>query len=270
MQITDETSSASTHGAELYHEVTGAGPVVLLVPGTPGDAGQFTALAAALGSRYTVVTYDRRGTSRSPRPPGWSATSMAEQAADAAAVLMRVTSEPALVYGTSNGAAVALELALRHPERVTAVLVHELPLLTVLAEPEPVGRMLGELIGTAMERGGPTAALDAFLRFAYGDALVDELDPGVRDRMYANAEMIFTIEMPAFQAYRPDEAALRSLSVPGRVLVGEEETVPLFAEAAGWLAQRIGTVVTSSPGAHGAHLSHPAELAAFIASQDPR
>ncbi len=269
MQTTDETSSASPHEAVLYQEVTGAGPVVLLVPPTPGDAGQFTALAAALGRRYTVVTYDRRGTSRSPRPSGWSATSVAEQADDAAAILMRVTSEPALVYGTSNGAAVALELALRHPERATAVLIHELPLLTVLAEPEPVARMLGELIGAAMERGGPTAALDAFLRFAYGDALVDQLDPGVRDRMYANAEMIFTIEMPAFQAYRPDEAALRSLSVPVRVLVGEDEAVPLFGEAAAWLAERIGTIVVSTPGAHGAHLSHPVELAEFIASQDP-
>ncbi len=75
--------------------------------------------------------------------------------------------------------------------------------------------------------------------------------------------------MPAFQAYRPDEAALRSLSVPVRVLLGQDETVPLFGEAAAWLAERIGTVVISSPGAHGPHLSHPVKLAAFIASQDP-
>lgn len=269
MQTTDETSSASAHGAVLYHEVQGAGPVALLIPGTPGDGGQFASLAAALGSRYTVVTYDRRGTSRSPRPAGWSTTSVAEQADDAAAILMRVTSEPALVYGTSNGAAVALELALRYPERVAAVLIHELPLLTVLAEPEPVGRILGELIGAAMDRGGPTAALEAFLRFAYGHALVDQLDPELRDRMYANAEMIFSIEMPAFQAYRPDESELRSLRVPAGVLVGEDEDVPLFLEAASWLAKRIDTAVVSSPGAHGAHLSHPTELAAFISSQDP-
>jgi pimeloyl-ACP methyl ester carboxylesterase len=269
MQTTDETSSASTTEAVLYHEVSGAGPVALLVPGTPGDAGQFAALAAALGSRYTVVSYDRRGTSRSPRPAGWSTTSVGEQADDAAVILARVTSEPALIYGTSNGAAVALELALRHPERVSAVLLHEMPLLTVLADPEPVGRMLGELIGAGMERGGPTAALDAFLRFAYGDELVDQLDADLRDRMYANAEMVFTIEMPAFQAYRPDEAGLGSLSVPVRVLVGEDQAVPLFGEAASWLAERIGAVVVASPGAHGPHLSHPDELAAFIISQAP-
>jgi len=269
MSKTDQMSSVSTGEAMLYHEVCGAGPVALLIPGTPGDAGQFTALARELGARYTVVTYDRRGTSRSPSPAGWSTTTVAEQADDAAGVLARVTSEPALVYGTSNGAAVALELAIRHPERVSTALVHEMPLLSVLADPEAVGRMLGELIGAAMERGGPAAALDAFLRFAYGDDLVDALDPDLRARMYANAEMIFSIELPAFQAYRPDEDALGAVTVPVRVVVGENQAVPLFAEAASWLADRTGTTLLASPGAHGPHLSHPAELATFIAAQDP-
>ncbi|MDQ3679877.1 MAG: alpha/beta hydrolase [Actinomycetota bacterium] len=253
-----------TTGLELYHEVRGAGPVVLLVPATPGDGGQFEALAAALDG-CTVITYDRRGTSRSPRPEGWSATTVAEQADDAAQLLRRVTSEPAVVYGTSNGAMVALELAVRHPEHVATALVHEIPLLSVLADPEPVGRMLGELIGASMERGGPVGALDAFLRFAYGDRLIDQLDPALRARMDANAEMVFSIEMPGFQAYRPDEHALRSLGVPVHVLVGEDEAIALFGEAATWLAERLGTSVLATPGAHGAHWSHPVALAAFIA-----
>ncbi|MEA3020098.1 MAG: hypothetical protein QOI47_1622, partial [Actinomycetota bacterium] len=210
-----------------------------------------------------------RGTSRSPRPAGWSATSVAEQADDAAAVLARVTSGPALVYGTSNGAAVALELAMRHPERVSAVLLHEMPLLTVLADPEPIGQMLGALIGGAMEQGGPPAALDAFLRFAFGDQLVELLAPELRDRLLANAEMVFTIEMPAFQAYRPDEVELASLTTPASVFVGEAQGVPFFGEAASWLAERIGASVAATPGAHGPHLSHPIELAALITAHDP-
>jgi pimeloyl-ACP methyl ester carboxylesterase len=144
-----------------------------------------------------------------------------------------------------------------------------MPLLTVLADPEPVGQMLGQVIGAAMEKGGPPAALDAFLRFAYGDQLVDELDQELRDRLLTNAEMVFTIEMPAFQAYRPDEDALGSLKVPVRVLVGAEQEVPFFGEAGAWLAERTGTLVATSPGAHGPHLSHPIELAAFIAAHEP-
>jgi pimeloyl-ACP methyl ester carboxylesterase len=138
-----------------------------------------------------------------------------------------------------------------------------------LADPEPIGQMLGQLIGAAMEKGGPPAALDAFLRFAFGDQLIDELEPGLRHRLLTNAEMVFAIEMPAFQAYRPDEDALRSLKVPVRVLVGAEQAVPFFREAGSWLAERTGTAVAASPGAHGPHLSHPVELAAFIAAHDP-
>lgn len=248
----------------LYHEVRGAGPVILLVPPTPGDGGQFQALAAALDS-FTVVTYDRRGTSRSPKPPGWSTTTVAEQADDAAGLLRRVTSVPAVVYGTSNGAMVALELALRHPEIVSTALLHEMPLLSVLADPEPVGRMLGELIGSGMEQGGPVGALDAFLRFAYGDDLIDELDPALRARIDANAEMVFSIELPGFQSYRPDEDALSALEVPVRVLVGEDQRIPLFREAATWLAEHLDTCVLGAPGGHGSHWSHPLQLATFIA-----
>ena len=259
MQTTDGTSSE----IELYHEVRGAGPTLLLVPPTPGDGGVFQALAEALDG-YTVVTYDRRGTSRSPRPGGWSTTTVAEHADDAAGLLRRITSEPALVYGTSNGALVALELALRHPGRVSAAIVHEMPLLPVLADPEPIGRMLGELIGSGMQRGGAVGALDAFLRFAYGDQLIDQLDPALRARLYTNAEMIFSIEFPGFQAYRPDEDALASLGVPVRVLVGEDQALPFFGEAAAWLTGRVGGQVVASPGAHGPHWSHPVELAALV------
>lgn len=173
----------------LYHEVRGSGPVVLLVPPAPGDAGHFDALSRCLDG-CTVVTYDRRGTGRSPRPLAWSVTTVAEQADDAATVLRQVTGDAAVVYGTSNGGLIALELALRHPALLSAVLVHEMPLLSVVDDPAPIGQLLGDLLGKGMESGGPVGALDAFLRFAYGDRLVDELDPALRARFDAAAETV--------------------------------------------------------------------------------
>jgi alpha-beta hydrolase superfamily lysophospholipase len=38
--------------------------------GATGDAGHFERLAKLLADGFTVVTYDRRGNGRSPRPPG--------------------------------------------------------------------------------------------------------------------------------------------------------------------------------------------------------
>ena len=207
------TVAASNAGTEeLYWEARGVGRPVLLVAGSPGDGGQFEAVADELAADHIVITYDRRGTSRSARASGWLSTSVAEQADDAAGVLSSVGVAPAVVFGTSNGAAVALELALRHPRRVAGVMLHEMPLLSVLSDPEPVASAIGSLIGGAMRADGPPAALEAFLRFALGDPIVDAWAPELRTRMLSNAEMVFSVELPAFQSYRPEPATLARCS----------------------------------------------------------
>lgn len=255
-----------TATVRLHREVCGNGPAVLLIAGTPGDGGQFAALAHDLAGRHTVISYDRRGTSRSAAPAGWTSTSVAEQADDAAAVLAEQGVDSAFVFGTSNGAAVALELALRHPDLVSGTAVHEMPLLTVVAEPEPVIAGMGAMIGGAMERGGPALALEDFLRFAFTDGVVDGWDPALRSRMLSNAGMVFDVELPAFQAYRPVETELAAARVPIEVLVGQDQQVPFFLEAGEWLARHLGTSVARSPGAHGPQFTCPAELAELIAS----
>ena len=249
---------------QLHWEARGGGPPVLLIAGTPGDGGQFDEVAQHLARGHTVITYDRRGTSRSGLDGGWSSTTVAEQADDASLVLAAVGVRPAVVFGTSHGAAVALELALRHPRRVSALVLHEPPLLTVLRDPEPVGSAIGSVIGPAMQAGGPRAALEAFLRFAFGDGIVDGWPPELRERILANAEMVMSVELPAFQRYRPDPAALARCEVPVHVLVGEGQELPFFHEAAGWLADHLGTTVGAAAGAHGPQFSDPEALAATI------
>lgn len=261
------TQSTTTSPSALYYEVRGSGAPMLLVPGTPGDGGQFDALADVIARECLVITYDRVGTSRSPAPAGWSTTTVADQADEASRLLRSLTDEPATVYGTSNGALVALELALRHPDLVTKAVVHEPPLLSVLADPEPVGALLGELIGTAMAAGGATAALEAFLRFAYGDAIVDAWPEDLRARMLANSEMVFGVELPAFQAYRPDEGALASRHAPLVVAVGADQQAPFFLEAAEWLSTCSSSPLIRTPGAHGPQFSCPEALASALLSE---
>jgi hypothetical protein len=143
-----------------------------------------------------------------------------------------------------------------------------MPLLSVLADPGPVAAAIGEIVEPAFRRGGPDAALEAFLRFAFGDATVSALDPVDRERMLANGEVAMTIELPVFQTYRPDAQALAG--VAAYPLVGSDQGLPFFEEAATWLAQALGTRVITAPGAHGAHLDRPRELAALIRNLEER
>src|SRR6185503_14496854 len=98
-----KTGTIEANGTRLYHEVRGRGPAVLFISGATGDAGHFEAVAEQLADELTVVTYDRRGNSRSPRPVGWNATTMEEQADDAAALTRALGISPVAVFGTSDG-----------------------------------------------------------------------------------------------------------------------------------------------------------------------
>src|ERR1700759_3880976 len=96
-------ATVRANGTELYYEVRGSGPPVLLVMGATGDAGHFDALADLLADEFMVVSYDRRGYGRSPVPVGWSTTSPEEQADDPAAVLAGLGAGPAVAFGTGSG-----------------------------------------------------------------------------------------------------------------------------------------------------------------------
>jgi len=52
-------------GARLFYETRGSGPLLLMIPGATGTAGSFTLVTDSLAAYYTVLTYDRRGFSRS-------------------------------------------------------------------------------------------------------------------------------------------------------------------------------------------------------------
>src|SRR5215211_450513 len=55
------TDTLRVPGATLHYEVCGTGPVLLLIPGGPADAGGFASIRNVLSDRYTVVTYDPGG-----------------------------------------------------------------------------------------------------------------------------------------------------------------------------------------------------------------
>ena len=116
-----QSGQVSADGADLYFERRGAGLPLLLIVGGGGDCGYYTALADHLADRFTVLTYDRRGNSRSTLSGPAQAMSVSQQGDDALAVLGACGLSSAVVFGNSGGATIALDLAARHPSAFPVV-----------------------------------------------------------------------------------------------------------------------------------------------------
>lgn len=104
------------NGIELYFERWGGGPPLLFLNGSGTSLDTTRPMIDPFAERFDVVAHDQRGLGRSAVPPG--PYSMAEYAADAAALLDHVGWDTARVAGISFGGMVAQELAVTWPQRV--------------------------------------------------------------------------------------------------------------------------------------------------------
>ena len=118
---------ADAAGREFHYLRTGSGPVAVLVPGFPWSAGSLAPLAEALASEFTVVVMDLPGCGNSHSLGG--STTLGDYADAVAENLGSLGIDRCHLYGTGTGAQVALEIAVRHPERVASVVLDQLPLL---------------------------------------------------------------------------------------------------------------------------------------------
>ena len=106
---------------ELAWTSTGQGTPLLLIAGLGLDGSSWWRSVAAFAERFRVITFDYRGLGRSgPAPPYCTTADLAD---DAAAVLDAADVERALVYGFSLGGMATQRLALRHPDRVSALVL---------------------------------------------------------------------------------------------------------------------------------------------------
>ncbi len=111
----------SSDGARIHYEVHGAGPPVLLIMGLGSNAYGWYRTIPWLAPHYEVIAFDNRGTGRSDVPDG--AYSIAQMAADAAAVLDATGHTAAHVVGASLGGMIAQRFALAFPDRVGSLVL---------------------------------------------------------------------------------------------------------------------------------------------------
>jgi pimeloyl-ACP methyl ester carboxylesterase len=135
-----------------------------LIHPSGATASTWGAAAGELARIGRVITYDRRGYARSGGAPVHSLGTHTE---DAASLLRHLRTSPAVVVGTSAGAVIAIDLAVRHPELVRVVIAHEAPWRATRHLPTAAQVAVLAKIGWYEMRERHRDAADALLRAAY-------------------------------------------------------------------------------------------------------
>ncbi|MFW6437658.1 MAG: alpha/beta fold hydrolase, partial [Armatimonadota bacterium] len=110
------------HGHELFYREAGEGPVLVLLPGNTASSASYANEIAHFARHHRVIAVDFRGTGQSGRMERWPLDWWSRAADDTVALLHHVGAENACLVGSSGGAVVALMVAQRTSERLTAVI----------------------------------------------------------------------------------------------------------------------------------------------------
>jgi len=251
------------NGTQLYYELTGTSNVPLvLVHGSWGDHDNWGAVVPELARSFRVLTYDRRGHSRSARPT--SQGSLHEDAMDLAALLAALDMAPAHIAGNSGGAAVALRLATERPELFRSLVVHEPPLFALLADDAAMQAPLSavhqriasvlELLRAGDAAGGARRFVETI---AFGPGAWDALPESTRDTFIANAPT-FLDEQQDPEGSTVDVEALRRFPAPALLTRGEQSP-PFFSAVVQQLARALPHAAQHLfvGAGHVPHVTHP-------------
>lgn len=258
---------------QLYHESTGAGTPLVLTHGSWTDGSGWSAAIGALGERgaldgaYEVVTWDRRGHSRSS--DGDHPGSRDEDAEDLAALIETLGGGPVHLVGNSYGSIVVLTVVATRPDLVASAIVHEPPILTLPGTAgdsvQPTTEQDLQVVVDLIEAGEHRAAAEHFIEnVALGPGSWANLPEAFQEILETNAPT-YLDESRDPTSSSVDIAALAATSVPLLLTHGTASPAwfgPIVAD----LARLVPTarVATLQGAGHIPHVTHPDDWATTV------
>lgn len=256
--------SITVNGADLYYEVRGDGEPILGIHGTPSSALLWEDAARQLASCGRCVIYDRRGFGRSASHGPHGTVDLADHVDDAAALLDAVAARPAVVIGRSTGGQIALELARRFPEKVSALVLLEPAVFTVDAEAAAWADRLRHRVLHHAAADASTAS-EAVFRVALGDAAWESLPGDLKDLFRAASPAVLAemrgrgLDLSA----QPLTLSVDDLAAIGQptLLVSSEDSPEVLRRVNGRLAEAMPqSEEVLVPGGHLIDPAHPSVL----------
>jgi acetyltransferase/esterase len=244
----------------LYYEIRGSGPLLVLISGGNGGAGAYKSVTIELSRHFRVVTYDRRGYSRSTYTytPEYKNRVLID-ADDVACLIKRLSPDtPAIVFGSGSGAIVALTFLARHSALVRTLVVHEPPAVTLLPNGEQIMEAI-ERVYDEFQSGGVQPAIEMFSEvIGATDGIGTE---GTDSYAPANLKFWMEHEMRQYPRTKVDIEALKG-NVDRLLLVSGRDGKNLMSYQPSLVfAKTMGSEVIDLPGGHLGYQTHPKEFA---------
>ena len=258
-------------GGRIGYEVSGHGPLVVLVPGMGDLRATYRLLAPLLvAAGYRVAVTDLRGHGDSD--PTFDSYGDLETAGDIAA-LIEALGGPAVVIGNSMGAGAAVCAAAERPE-----LIHGLVLIGPFVREHDMGALTRALMRVALAAPLAAATWKTYLPRLYAGRT-----PADHDRYLRT--VIASLRRPGYArafsrttriSHAPAEARIGRVEAPALILMGEQD--PDFPDPqaeADWIAEALhGREVMVPEAGHYPQSQQPELVAAavtgFLADVAPR
>lgn len=237
--VPEENGHARVNGINLYYEVYGAGtPLVLIHGGGSTIETTFGTIIPMLVQHRMLIAVELQAHGRTDDRN--QDLSFEQDADDVAALLKQLGIEKAEIFGFSNGATTAVQVAIRHPQLVSKL---------VLASP-------------LFKRAGMPAGFWDFMKNASLDNMPQQLKAGFLAVM-SDSEKLQTMHdrdvkrMLNFKDI-PDED-IRSVKAPALVIVGDKDVIkPEHALEMSRLMERAELAII--PGVHGEYIGEVTTL----------
>ncbi|MEO1135125.1 MAG: alpha/beta fold hydrolase [Pseudomonadota bacterium] len=255
----------STEDVDLYYEVLGEGPPLLLIAGLSSDGASWGPVAPSLAKSFTLIMPDNRGAGRT-RDKG--AISIDAMARDCAALLDHLSITQAHVLGHSMGGAIAMALASTAPDRV-----HRLALTATSAKtPARTISVIDSLLALREAGVKDEIWLRAFFHWLFAPAFFENgaaVDAAIALAIaYPHAQSTADMrrQVDAIRAFDASQSPAR-LKAPTLVLMGEDDLMlPPEVVTAGFHAAPNKQVETLAGAAHSLHWDQPTAFTAAVSA----
>lgn len=258
--------------ASIHYETRGRGDLLILIAGMTGTGVIFSELARCLSSEYRVATYDRRGFSRSTmndvEENVQQENILALNAQDAVALIEHLSPlSPAIIFGTSEGALIAVEILYSSPALVKEVILHE-PVMLSLVPPSKRQFLTIRYfeLQDAFQKRGTAAAGQILLPMVIDKSERDLMRTSpvyknLADTVITNMKYFFEKEVEAVFKWKFNPDQLKGVSIPTHLVKGARSTLdfttfPLFA-----LSILLSLPVSNLAGGHLGYVTHTGDFA---------